>query len=108
MRPDAFENAAGRLTSLSARLSDLTAYAYPMLKNMKQFPTKDQFMSILDYAGDVEAQLSTWPNTVPNDWHWKTSHTFDNLPSHQSKIHVWNRRVDIYHDIWVASIWNSY
>ncbi|KAL8895835.1 MAG: hypothetical protein Q9192_003420 [Flavoplaca navasiana] len=108
LRPDAFENAAGRLTSLSARLSDLTAYAYPILKNMQQFPTKDQFMSILDYAGEVEAQLSTWPNTVPDDWHWKTSHTFDNLPSHESKIYVWNRRVDIYHDIWVASIWNSY
>ncbi|KAL8657434.1 MAG: hypothetical protein Q9226_001927 [Calogaya cf. arnoldii] len=108
MRPDAFENAASRLTSLSARLSDLTAYAYPMLRNFKQFPSQEQLMSILDYAGDVEAQLSTWPDTVPDDWQWKTSHTFDSLPSHESKLYVYNRRVDIYHDIWVASIWNSY
>ncbi|KAL8756370.1 MAG: hypothetical protein Q9199_002983 [Rusavskia elegans] len=108
LRPDAFESAASRLTSLSARLSDLTAYAYPILKNMRQFPSQEQLMSILDYAGDVEAQLSTWPDTVPNDWHWRPSHTFDSLPSQESKLFVYNRRVDIYHDIWVASIWNSY
>ncbi|KAL8851537.1 MAG: hypothetical protein Q9221_003556 [Calogaya cf. arnoldii] len=109
MRPDAFENAASRLTSLSARLSDLTAYAYPILRNFKQhFPSQEQLMSILDYAGQVEAQLSTWPETVPDDWRWKSSHTFDSLPSHESKLYAYNRRVDIYHDIWVASIWNSY
>ncbi|KAI4093305.1 MAG: hypothetical protein LQ339_007700 [Xanthoria mediterranea] len=108
MRPDAFETAASRLTSLSARLSDLTAYAYPILKNRAQFPSQEQLMSILDYAGDVEAQLSTWPATVPDDWHWRPSHTFDSLPSQESKLYVYNRRVDIYHDIWVASIWNSY
>ena len=108
LRPDAFENAASRLTSLSARLSDLTAYAYPILRNMKQFPSKEQLMGVLDHAGDVEARLSTWPDTLPDDWRWKTSHTFDNLSSHESKLYVYNRRVDIYHDIWVASIWNSY
>ncbi|KAL8858710.1 MAG: hypothetical protein Q9178_004798 [Gyalolechia marmorata] len=108
LRPDAFENAASRLTSLSARLSDLTAYAYPILKNMKQFPSKEQLMGVLDHAGDVEARLSTWPDTLPDDWSWKTSHTFDNLSSHESKLYIYNRRVDIYHDIWVASIWNSY
>ncbi|KAL8993791.1 MAG: hypothetical protein Q9169_006080 [Polycauliona sp. 2 TL-2023] len=108
MRPDVFENAASRLTSLSARLSDLTAFAYPQLMNIKQFPTHEQLMSILDYAGEVEDQLATWPATVPDDWHWKASHTFDNLPSQESKLYVYNRRVDIYHDIWVASIWNSY
>lgn len=108
MRPDAFETAASRLTSLSAKLSDLTAYAYPILKNRAQFPSQEQLMSILDYAGDVEAQLSTWPDTVPDDWHWRPSHTFDSLPSQESKLYVYNRRVDIYHDIWVASIWNSY
>ncbi|KAL8668781.1 MAG: hypothetical protein Q9168_006606 [Polycauliona sp. 1 TL-2023] len=108
MLPDTFENAASRLTSLSARLSDLTAFAYPMLMNMKQFPTHEQLMSILDYAGEVEAALSAWPDTVPDDWHWKTSHTFDSLPSQESKLYVYNRRVDLYHDIWVASIWNSY
>lgn len=108
MRPDAFETAASRLTSLSARLSDLTAYAYPILKNRAQFPSQEQLMSILAYAGDVEAQLSTWPDTVPDDWHWRPSHTFDSFPSQESKLYVYNRRVDIYHDIWVASIWNSY
>ncbi|KAL8765194.1 MAG: hypothetical protein Q9209_007655 [Squamulea sp. 1 TL-2023] len=108
LRPDAFENAASRLTSLSARLSDLTAYAYPILRNMQQFPSKDQLMGILNYAGDVEARLSTWPDSVPFDWHWTRSHTFDSLSSHESRLYVYNRRVDIYHDIWVASIWNSY
>ncbi|KAL8913327.1 MAG: hypothetical protein Q9171_001804 [Xanthocarpia ochracea] len=108
LRPDAFENAGSRLTSLSARLSDLTAYAYPILRNMKQFPSKEQLMGVLDRAGDVEARLSTWPDTLPDDWHWKTSQTFDSLSSHESKLYVYNRRVDIYHDIWVASIWNSY
>ncbi|KAL8946487.1 MAG: hypothetical protein Q9222_007125 [Ikaeria aurantiellina] len=108
LRPDAFENAASRLTSLSARLSDLMAYANPILKNTEAFPTEDQFVEILDYCADVEAQLSTWPDSLPADWAWKTSHTFDDLPSQQRKLYVYNHRADIYHDIWVASIWNSY
>ncbi|KAL8803062.1 MAG: hypothetical protein Q9200_006366 [Gallowayella weberi] len=108
LRPDAFENAASRLTSLSAPLSDFMAYANPILRNFQPFPSKEQLMSIVDYAGEVEARLSTWPDTVPPDWHWKTSHTFDSLPSHERKLFMWNHRADVYHDIWVASIWNSY
>ena len=65
-------------------------------------------MSVLDYADDVEARLATWPDTLPDDWRWKASHTFDNLSGQESKLYIWNRRVDMYHDIWVASIWNSY
>ncbi|KAL8801818.1 MAG: hypothetical protein Q9182_004225 [Xanthomendoza sp. 2 TL-2023] len=108
LRPDAFENAASRLTSLSAPLSDFMAYANPILRNFQQFPSEEQLMSIVDYAGEVEARLSTWPDTVPSEWHWKTSHTFDSLPSHERKLFMWNHRADVYHDIWVASIWNSY
>ncbi|KAL8708409.1 MAG: hypothetical protein Q9220_006699 [cf. Caloplaca sp. 1 TL-2023] len=108
LRPDAFENAASRLTSLSARLSDLMAFANPVLNNHEVFPSEAQLIEILDLAGDVEAQLSTWPDFVPEEWAWKVSHTFDDIPSHQRKLYVYNRRADIYHDIWVASIWNSY
>ncbi|KAL8723977.1 MAG: hypothetical protein Q9166_008198 [cf. Caloplaca sp. 2 TL-2023] len=108
LRPNTFDNAASRLTSLSARLSDLMAYSNPILRDFKQFPSKEQLMSILDFAGEVEAQVSTWPDLVPDDWQWKTSHSFDNLASRERNLFVWNHRVDIYHDIWVASIWNSY
>lgn len=71
-------------------------------------PSQEQLTSILDRAIEAEAQVATWPQTVPDDWFWKPSHTFDNLASHESKLYVYNRRVDVYPDIWVASIWNSY
>ncbi|KAL8677730.1 MAG: hypothetical protein Q9186_005865 [Xanthomendoza sp. 1 TL-2023] len=108
LRPDTFENAASRLTSLSAHLSDFMAYANPILHTFQPFPSKEQLMSIVEYAGEVEARLLTWPDTVPPDWHWKTSHTFDNFPSQERKLFMWNHRADLYHDIWVASVWNSY
>lgn len=108
LRPNTFDNAASRLTSLSASVSDLLAFANPILRNRNEFPSAEQLTSILDYATKVEAQLATWPDSVSEDWWWKPSHTFDNLPSHERKLFAYNRRVDIYHDIWVASIWNSY
>ncbi|KAL8824221.1 MAG: hypothetical protein Q9170_008222, partial [Blastenia crenularia] len=108
LRPDTFENAASRLTSLSAQVSDLMAFANPLLRNRNEFPSQEQLLHILDYASAVETKVSAWPDTVPDDWWWKPSHSFDNLPSHESRLFVYNRRVDIYHDIWVASIWNSY
>ncbi|KAL8965929.1 MAG: hypothetical protein Q9183_003612 [Haloplaca sp. 2 TL-2023] len=110
LRPSAFENAASRLTSLSAPLSDLKAFANPILKDFDRSkpPPIPDLLSILNQANSIDALVSTWPATVPDDWAWRPSHTFDNLPSHQRKLFVYNRRVDIYHDIWVASIWNSY
>ncbi|KAL8686731.1 MAG: hypothetical protein Q9218_006908 [Villophora microphyllina] len=84
------------------------AFANPVLRSYDNFPSQDQLLEILNYASDVEAQVSSWPDCVPEDWAWKPSHTFDNLPSYERKLYVYNRRCDIYHDIWVASIWNSY
>ncbi|KAI4235404.1 MAG: hypothetical protein LQ352_008093 [Teloschistes flavicans] len=107
LRPTNFENAASRLTSLSARLTDLMAFANPILRSC-QLPSTDQLAEILNYASDVEAQVSTWPSYVPEDWRYKPSHTFDDLPSYESKLYVYNRRCDIYQDIWIASTWNSY
>ncbi|KAL8895167.1 MAG: hypothetical protein Q9207_008281 [Kuettlingeria erythrocarpa] len=107
-RPTNFENAASRLTSLSAQVSDLLAVANPALRNYNQMPSREQLNSILDHATEVEAQVATWPHTVPDDWFWKPSRTFDGLASHESKLYVYNRRVDVYPDVWVASIWNSY
>ncbi|KAL9584742.1 MAG: hypothetical protein Q9212_001932 [Teloschistes hypoglaucus] len=108
LRPTNFENAASRLTSLSALLTDLMAFANPILRNYHATPSEDQLLQILDYASDVEAQVSTWPDYVPDEWGYKPSHTFDELPSHESKLYVYNRRCDLYQDIWVANTWNSY
>ncbi|KAL8999451.1 MAG: hypothetical protein Q9188_005878 [Gyalolechia gomerana] len=108
LRPNTFDNAASRLTSLSASVSDFLAFANPILRNRNEFPSQEQFTTILDYATKVETQLSTWPAGVVDEWWWKPSRTFDNLPSHERNLFAYNRRVDIYHDIWVASIWNSY
>ncbi|KAL8936618.1 MAG: hypothetical protein Q9216_004833 [Gyalolechia sp. 2 TL-2023] len=108
LRPNTFDNAASRLTSLSASVSDLLAFANPILRNRNEFPSRDQFTAILDYCTKVETQLSTWPASVIDAWWWKPSRTFDNLPSHERSLFAYNRRVDVYHDIWVASVWNSY
>ncbi|KAI4137298.1 MAG: hypothetical protein LQ341_005208 [Variospora aurantia] len=108
LRPSSFENVASRLTSLSAQASDLLAFANPTLRNRNELPSHDQLTAILDHATKVEAQLSAWPESVPHDWWWKSSNTFNTMPSHERKLYVYNRRVDIYPDIWVASVWNSY
>ncbi|KAL8721580.1 MAG: hypothetical protein Q9181_007678 [Wetmoreana brouardii] len=44
-RPTTFDNAASHLTSLSAGLSDLLAFANPLLRNFKQLPSPDQLMT---------------------------------------------------------------
>ncbi|KAL8956525.1 MAG: hypothetical protein Q9193_005977 [Seirophora villosa] len=108
LRPSAFETAASRLTSLSAQVSDFLAFANPTLRNRNVVPSRDQLIAILDHAAKVEAQLSAWPESVPDDWWWKSSNTFNTLASHERKLYVYNRRVDIYPNIWVASVWNSY
>ncbi|KAI4160332.1 MAG: hypothetical protein LQ342_005828 [Letrouitia transgressa] len=108
LRPQLFENAASRLTSLSAKMTDFKAFANSILQNPNQFPTKEQLFSILEYASDVEAQVSAWPDNVPPESRWTPSHSFDDLPSYERKKFVYGHRVDIYHDIWLASIWNSY
>ena len=108
LRPKAFENAATRLTSLSAKMTNFKAYANSILHNGSKPPSEDELHSILDYAANVESQVSTWPASVPPDSHWTTSRSFDDLPSQERQRFVYGHRVDIYHDIWLASIWNSY
>ncbi|KAK6837859.1 hypothetical protein PG987_006140 [Apiospora arundinis] len=55
----------------------------------------------------VDQEAVNWMRNVPEHWHWKTVAWEDNVPNGDySKIDVYHGCVDVYHDFYIASVWN--
>ena len=64
---------------------------------------------ILEYAISVDLLVEAWASSLPGEWKFVSADHFD-LPSDSVSrdAFIYKDRKDIYHDLWVESIWNAY
>jgi hypothetical protein len=54
----------------------------------------------------LEAEFVTWTEEIPDLWRYYTAMKISEIQGDITKMHAFPGDVDIYHDIWMASIWN--
>lgn len=99
------QNAAIRLTTLTAQLAYLRSKSGMILGPIT---CPQDVFTLLDDATELDRQLIAWMESVPQDWKFAAAKHFK-LPADVPKENfVYNDRTDVYADLSVADIWNSY
>lgn len=103
------QNAAARLTSATINIADLRSCAKSARLLPKNPDSEKEVNDVLEYAISVDLLIETWASSVPEDWKWTSADHFDLPPASVSRdAYIYKDRKDIYHDLWVESIWNAY
>ena len=99
-------NVATRLTIITADIADLQAFANDIFSLPAHVIASNEVSSILARALAIEQRLSEWASTLPDDW--QSQPAADTSPSTLYKFQAYSANMDIYYDVWVASIRNSF
>lgn len=103
------QNAAARLTSATTNIADLRSCAKSALLLSKNPDSEKEVNDLLEYAISVDLLVEAWTSSVPEDWKWQSAEHFDLPPACVSRdAYIYKDRKDIYHDLWVETIWNAY
>ncbi|MCJ1404948.1 hypothetical protein MMC11_008174 [Xylographa trunciseda] len=98
-------NAATRLTALEAEVANLLASARGTF-DPDQAVSNSQLFELSASAADIDDKLRHWADSVPRQWNPLPAK--DNSPPALAKFQAYGKRMDIYPEVWVVSIWNSY
>ncbi|MCJ1244192.1 hypothetical protein MMC30_001390 [Trapelia coarctata] len=98
-------SAANRLTLVEGQVANLLSSARCVFRNAYAV-LDSQLVSLACSAMDVQKNLLDWTHTVPKEWTPKAAR--DKSPATLSKFQAYGTRMDIYPDVWVVSIWNTY
>lgn len=98
-------NAATRLTDLEVEVASLLASAKSTLDSSGPI-SHDKVEELSNIASEVDRKLTDWAAKVPKEW--VPVRAKDNSPAALARFEAYGTTVDIYPDIWVVSIWNSY
>ena len=99
------QNAAIRLTTLTAKLAYLRSKSGMILGPIA---SPQDILTLLDDATELDRQLIAWMESTPEDWQFAAARHFE-LPANVPKQNfVYNDRMDVYADLSVADVWNSY
>ena len=103
------QNAAARLTSATINIADLRSCAKSALLLPSTPDSERDVNDIIEYAVSVDLLVDAWQASLPEEWKWIPADHFD-LPaaSVSRDAYIYKDRKDIYHDLWVESIWNAY
>lgn len=97
--------AANRLTLVESEVAYLLSSARCLFDG--DSPVIDsQLVSLTCFATTVQKKLIDWVCTLSEEWIPKPAR--DRSLSTLSKFQAYGTRMDIYPDIWVVSIWNTY
>ena len=99
-------SAASRLTEVTASVANLQASANRAFRREPQAVFDDTIESVLTNAMKADEALTDWESSVPDDWHPQPAS--NTLPKELYKYGAYGSDMDIYLEVWVASIWNSY
>ena len=61
-----------------------------------------------DLAINVDGSIASWPKTLRPEWMFSPGSGLSNLSRDLQLLIVYQNRKDVYSDLWVANIWNSY
>ncbi|KAH8661651.1 hypothetical protein BGZ60DRAFT_90277 [Tricladium varicosporioides] len=99
---------AAPVIKLKLQLAELRAEINAALTGFPRTP--EYFQKVLDMmrrAAAMEADYEAWEASLPDFWHPKTVAWVDNVTGVDiTKSEVCPGKVEIYHNIWVATIWN--
>lgn len=98
-------SAANRLTLVEGEVACLLSSARCLFDG--DYPATDsQLVRLTCSATNVKKKLMDWVCNLSEEWIPKPAR--DRSPSTLSKFQAYGTRMDIYPDIWVVSIWNTY
>jgi len=105
---EAKDNIANRLTALQLEIPNLRAKANDLLYRAKDEETIKEVVHLMEDSKAADARLSEWPDTLAPSWNPQTAATMESDPGDIDNAEIWPGNIDVYYDVWVASIWNSY
>jgi hypothetical protein len=95
------------ITRLNITVAELRSEINTALNSYPRTP--EYFQKVLDLmrrAQAMEKDYLQWEEALPDDWQPKTVAWVDNTGGDITKAEVCPGKVDVYQDIWYATIWN--
>ena len=102
------QNAAARLTSATINIADLRSCAKSALILPRSSKSEKEVTDLLEYAISVDLLVAAWPESLPQEWMWDSAEHFELPASLPRNAYIYKDRKDVYIDLWVASVWNTY
>ena len=96
---------ASRLNVICTALAFLRSGARSVLGEL---PLRDRVPSLLIDALATNQELINWAQSVPSEWQWITAGFLDIPTNVPRERFVYSGRIDVYFDLFVATIWNFY
>ncbi|KAL8797390.1 MAG: hypothetical protein Q9195_000545 [Heterodermia aff. obscurata] len=96
---------ASRLNAISTALAFLRSNARSVLG---EHPLRDRIPSLLCDAFAANQQLIDWAQSVPPELHLLSACSLDIAADVPRERFVYCGRIDVYYDLFVATIWNFY
>jgi len=103
------ENAAA-CQRLSLMASELRAEVTNIMVTLSRTPENiELILALMRRAQSVDREIAEWMRALPENWRSRTLCWQPMLPpdADYAKAEVFPGRVDVYHDFWMASVWNN-
>lgn len=93
------------LGSLSVELPELRAAMDELMSN--PYASDESIIQTLEFATRVDQSIAQWPSLIPDYWIPRpVAHVLS--PNLQENSNIYGNMCDVYADIWIANVWNSY
>ncbi|KAK0611123.1 hypothetical protein B0T14DRAFT_571044 [Immersiella caudata] len=104
------DESAAACQRLSLMASELRAEVTNIMITLTRTPENiELILALMRRAQSVDREIAEWMRTLPGNWRSKTLCWQPPLPpdADYAKAEVYPGRVDVYHDFWMASVWNN-
>ncbi|KAK6952622.1 hypothetical protein Daesc_004912 [Daldinia eschscholtzii] len=103
------DDTAASCHRIMIKLGELRAEVSRLMNSMARIPKNIEIMHhLLRRIQKVDQEVVAWMRNVPDEWRFRTVAWEDHVPNGDySKAEVFPGRVDIYQDLYIASVWNT-
>jgi len=104
------DESAAACQRLSLMASELRAEVTNIMITLSRTPENiELILALMRRAQSVDREIAEWMRTLPDNWRSRTLCWQPMLPADAdyAKAEVYPGRVDVYHDFWMASVWNN-
>jgi len=104
-----FSKTALVVQGLMIKTSEIRAHVTELLSHLPRTAEHTELMfDAIRKAQALDQEAVAWQQGVPDSWHYRTVAWEDNVQNGDyGKAEVFPGRVDVYNDIWIASVTNS-
>lgn len=99
-------NAANRQTAIRAELASFRVEVQKVLAS--PHPSTGALENVIQRGMHVDSQFLAWTHDLPSNWAWEHGTRMPLAPGQDIESFVYDGRMDVYDDLWVACIWNCY